>query len=262
MIDEVLDLIDYYTWTDPVGLSEILTTDHVFARTDDLAELYGVPVWDGTSTPPALPAGERPGALTRAAFLATGTAMTRPIMRGVFVRTNILCDELPPPPDNAAANPPELSNTLSTRQVVEALTQAEGTACAACHATRINPIGFAFERYDALGRVRFEQTLFDGNGSVTGSVPVDTTTTPQIVSRDETPSSGPADLMRLIVDSGKAHACLARHYFRFTFGRWESVKADGCVLETLRTSLTESGNVAQMLKDVAATEAFRQRTFD
>jgi hypothetical protein len=262
MIDEVLDLIDYYTWTDPVGLSEILTTDRAFARTDDLAELYGVPIWDGTSTPPAFPAGERPGVLTRAAFLATGTAMTRPIMRGVFVRTNVLCDEIPPPPDNAAANQPELSDTLSTRQVVEALTQTEGTPCAACHATRINPIGFAFELYDALGRTRNEQTLFDANGSITGRVPIDTSTTPQIVSRDQTPSSGPADLMRLIVDSGKAHACLARHYFRFSFGRWESVKADGCVLEAIRTSLTESGNVAQMLKDVAATDAFRQRTFD
>jgi hypothetical protein len=68
--------------------------------------------------------------------------------------------------------------------------------------------------------------------------------------------------MRLALESGKAHACIARHYFRFTFGRWEDLDSDGCVLESVRTSLTESGNMAQMLKDVAATDAFRQRSFD
>jgi len=68
--------------------------------------------------------------------------------------------------------------------------------------------------------------------------------------------------MAQTLESGKAHACVARHYFRFSFGRWENVEADGCVLESLRTALTESGNFAQMLKDVAATDAFRQRSFD
>lgn len=262
MIEEVVDLVDYFTWVDPQGIETILTTDLSFARSPELAAIYGVEPWDGASPPPSFPAGERPGVLTRAAFLATGTAMTRPIMRGVFMRRNVLCDSIPPPPDNAAANAPELSETLSTRQVVEALTESPGTPCASCHGLFINPLGFAFEGFDALGRVRHQQTLFAEDGSVLTNVPIDTTTTPQINVGDEAPSNGPGDLMSLAIESGKAQACVSRHYFRFTFGRWEDVDADGCILEGIRTSLTDSGNLAQMLKDVAATDAFRQRTFD
>ena len=263
MIDEVLDLVDHFTWDEPGTLEDILTTNLSFARTSDLADIYGTTVWDGQSEPPALPDGQRPGILSRAALLATGTAMTRPILRGVFIRRTILCDEIPPPPDNAAAKPPELSSTLSTRQVVEALTETPGTACAACHGTYINPLGFAFEGFDALGRLRDRQPLFDDNGTLVGQATIDTRTIPLIAtSEGEMSSGGPRDLIRLMLDSGKPQACLSRHYFRFTFGRWEDLDADGCVLESVRRSLTESGNFAELLRDVVTTDAFRERTFD
>lgn len=263
MIDEVLDLVDYFTWDEPGTLEDILTTNLSFARTSDLAAIYGTTVWDGQSEPPALPDGQRPGILSRAALLATGTAMTRPILRGVFIRRTMLCDEIPPPPDNAAAKPPELSSTLSTRQVVEALTETPGTACSACHGTYINPLGFAFEGFDALGRLRNKQPLFDDNGTVVGEAAIDTRTIPLIRTTDgEVPSEGPRDLIRQMVESGKPQACLSRHYFRFTFGRWEDLDTDGCVLESVRRSLTESGNFAELLRDVVTTDAFRERTFD
>jgi hypothetical protein len=262
MIDEALDMVDYFTWTSPGTLEEIMTTDASFAKTADLAGLYGVPVWSGTGTPPSFPGGERPGLFTRGAFLATGTAMTRPIMRGVFMRRNVLCDDIPPPPDNAAANPPQLSKSLSTRQVVEQLTQVDGTACQGCHGTVINPLGFAFEGFDALGRLRTEQTLFDDQGTEVASIAVDTNTVPKIRGGDADVSTGPADLVRLAIASGKPQACLARHYFRFSFGRWEDTRADGCVLETMRQALETRGGLRAMLRDVAALDAFRERTFD
>lgn len=261
MMDEVVDLLDYFTWEQPGGLEQIFMTDYSFARTEELAAIYGIQAWDGSSEPPQV-GPERPGLLTRAAFLSTGTANTRPIMKGLFIRRNILCDSIPPPPENAMATPPELSPEFSTRQVVEELTEGEGTGCASCHANYINPLGFATEGFDSLGRIRSAQQLFAEDGSPLGTAALDTTSIPQIIPGDMTPSDGPEDLMTMIVDSGKPTACAVRHYFRFAFGRWEGVVSDGCALEQMRLALEETGSLAGMLRSVALTDAFRRRTFN
>jgi len=261
MQDEVLDMLQYLTWDEPAGFDELLSTEASFARTDDVAQLYGVEPWDGRGAPPEFPAGERPGLLTRAAFLVTASANTRPIMKGLFIRRNILCDSIPPPPNNAANKPPALSDTLSTREVVEGLTEQPGTACAGCHATLINPLGFATEGFDALGRVRGEQRLFSDDGDEVGTAAIDTRSTPQVLDGDTSQSSGPQELMQLIRDSGKAHACFARHYFRFSFGRFEDLQRDGCVLEQLRSALVDTGTLSGMLREVALAPAFQRRNF-
>ena len=73
MIDDVVGMLGYYTWTAPSAIASLFTSDLSFARDARLAKLYGVPAWDGTGAPPAMPAGQRPGLLTRALFLSTGT---------------------------------------------------------------------------------------------------------------------------------------------------------------------------------------------
>jgi hypothetical protein len=261
VIDEVVDLASHFTWDKNGGIDDLLTTDATFARSADLARIYGAPVWQG-GEPPRLAPGTRPGLLTRAAFLATGSANTRPIQKGDFIRTGILCDTLPPPPNNNAPPPPELSDAMSTRQVVEALTEAKDSVCAACHRTLINPLGFALEGFDSLGRARTEQRLFSKTGREVARVPVDTRTIPQVVAGDQRPSAGPADLMRLLVDSGKAPACLARNYFRFTFGRLEDVALDGCGLERLRKSLAGNAPLRAALREVMLIPDFQQRRFN
>jgi hypothetical protein len=259
MIEDALDTVRHFLWNGTGTFDDLLTSELSFARGADLARMYGVPAWDGTGAPPALPAGVRPGLFTRAAFLATGSPTTRPVMKGVFIRTNVLCDAIPPPPDNAMANVPELDPRLSTRQVVEGITQAPGSACAACHASFINPIGFATENFDALGRVRASQPLFDDTGAEIGRAPVDTRTVPQILPGDERPSAGAGDLMRLIAESGKAQACFARHYLRFSFARWEDLDADGCVLERLRQLLMRKAPLGEVMREIALAPEFQQR---
>ncbi len=252
---EVLDLLDYFSWSEPSGLDTVLTTELLLPKTDDLAKLYGV---SRSSNPVAAPNDDRPGLFTRVAFLATGSSKTRPIKKGVFLRENILCDEIPPPPAGASSNLPELPPTLSTREVVETLT-ASGT-CAGCHAQAINPLGFPTESYDALGRFRTEEMLFDADGNLIGTAPVDTTSVPQIVEGDPTEVANAAELMSLVVASGKASACLARHYFRYSFGRWENVAKDGCALEALRSALVDSDSLTAMVRAVAFAPDFRHRT--
>ena len=259
MIDDALDMLQYYTWTERSGLSDVLLSELSFARSQELADLYGIEVWDGSSAPPAFPQGQRTGLLTRAAFLTTGSPNTRPVMKGLFIRRYILCDSIPPPPNNAAANTPELSDNLSTREVVEELTEQPGTPCAACHEGLINPMGFATENFDALGRLRSEQMLIDEGGAVLGTAPVDTRTVPQVLPGDDTEIAGASELMGLIVDSKKATACLARQYFRYSYGRFEHPRQDGCALEQLRSALADGGNIADMLRQVAQSPEFSTR---
>lgn len=260
MLQEVVDSALYYGYQTEGTLGDVYDNDKSFAKTDDLAAIYGVPVWDGVGEPPTMADPSRTGLLTRAAMLATGSANTRPIMKGVFIRTALLCDEIPAPPANAAANPPDLSPELTTREVVEELTH-QG-ACAGCHETAINPLGFATEGFDALGRVRSEQTFYDPEtGAVIGSKPVDTTSVPRVDQGDETPSSGPADLTELIVKSPKPYACFTRQYFRFTFGRLEDLDDDACALKDVKDALDEGEPLAEVLRAVALTDHFRDRSF-
>jgi len=261
MIDDVVGMLDYYTWTSPAGISALMNSDLSFARDARLAKLYGASAWNGTGAPPMLPAGQRPGLLTRALFLSTGTANTRPIMKGVFVRTNILCDTIPPPPPGANAKPPELGPNMTTRESVEALTEMPGTICASCHGPAINPLGFATEGFDSLGRFRTAQRLFDASGTETGTKAVNTMTVPQVNYGDTASISTPAELMSLMLTSGKVEACLARNFFRYTYGRWEDTTTDGCALEDARKALANGGNVADLAAAAVKTAQFKRRTF-
>lgn len=260
MIDDVLGLFGYYTWQQPAGLAAIFQSELSFARSPELARLYGVPAWDGASAPPTFPASQRPGLLTRALFLSTGSPNTRPIMKGVFIRRNILCDGIPPPPPGANATPPELQAGMTTRETVEELTQMQGTVCAGCHATLINALGFATESFDALGRYRTEQRFFEADGTPAGSKPVTTSAVPHVTGA-ETVASGPSELMQQIVSSGKVEACLSRNFFRYTFARWENAAVDGCALEGMRKSLENGGTLVDLVMAASLDGTFRQRAF-
>ncbi len=261
MAAEVLAMLEHYTFDADGTLEDLMLSELSFARHEDVAELYGVAPWDSGS-PPALPEGQRVGLLSRAALTASGTATTRPIMKGVFIRTALLCQSIPPPPDNANAMPPAPDPDMSTREVVEQLTEQEGSGCATCHAGLINPLGFATENYDALGRVRTEQVLFDDEGRETARRPIDTASIPQIVPGDETPSEGAADLARQILDSGQLQACFARQYLRFTHGREEDLDRDGCALDDLTSRLDASAPLSEVLRAVALRPEFKQRLID
>jgi hypothetical protein len=260
MLAEVVDAATYYAFQAPGSYREFFSSRRSFAKTDDLAQIYGVSKWDDKSAPPEWPDSARVGLLARAAYLATGSASTRPIMKGVLIRKALLCDEIGDPPGDAAANPPPLSKTDSTRQVVEKLTSP--AQCAACHARIINPLGFATEGFDALGRVRSEQPLFDDNGKKLGVAPVDTTSIPRVDFTNDAPSSGAADVTRLVLESPKPYACFARQYFRFTFGRLEEFAKDGCTLGATARALERDAPMSEVLRDIALSEAFKRRSFE
>jgi hypothetical protein len=261
MVREVLDMTRHVTSRGEPAAA-LLTNRKSFARTEDLARLYGMSAWSGEGEPPDFTDARRVGLLTRAALLASGSANTRPVMKGFRIRNALLCDTVPPPPDNAAANNPiNLSPTSTTREVVEAITQQPGTACAGCHSTLLNPMGFATENFDALGRARTHQVLFGADGRRLGERSVDTRSLPQVNPGDMRESQGAEDVTRLIAESRRFESCLARQYFRFTFGRIEDTATDGCALAALESAAQSGASLADVLRLAALRPEFRRRTF-
>jgi hypothetical protein len=256
MLEEITDSAVYYTFDAEGTWDDVLTSDRSFARHPQLADIYGVPVWDGASEPPNMVQGSRAGLITRAGYLATGSANTRPIMKGVFLRTTLLCDEVPPPPDNVVGNTPPPEPDVSTRVFVEQLTG--GAECAGCHAS-INPLGFVTEDFDALGRPRAVQTLIDGaTGEIVGEAEVDTVVQPNIDHRHQEAADA-QDLTALLVASPKPRACFSRLYVRHTLGRMEDEALDGCALQAVDEALDEGRPIREALEAVALTDAFRRR---
>ena len=136
---------------------ELLTANYTFLN-ERLAKHYGVPNVRGSYfRRVALPAGSPRGGLLGHGSVLTITSYstrTSPVLRGKWVLENLLSAAPPPPPPNipaletTGAKPGEL---LTMR---EAMTRHRASpACASCHA-RMDPIGFAMEHFDAVGRWR------------------------------------------------------------------------------------------------------------
>jgi hypothetical protein len=257
MVADALEMVNYYS-THNGTLSDLLTSSLSFAQAGDVAKIYGLPAWDGQSAPPSFPAGQRPGLFTRALFTSAGID-TSPILKGVFLRRYVLCDTLGTPPALANGQSVPLTTDETTRQATVALTS--GGACSPCHTPWINPLGFATESFDGLGRYRTEQTLYTSTGTVADMLPVDTSATPRVMMGDSmTQTKNAADLMNLIVASGKPAACFARNYFRYTFGRFEDLTLDACTLEAMRKTVASGGQIGNLWKSVTQTPLFMQRT--
>src|SRR5690606_30112534 len=99
------------------------------------------------------PAGQRGGILRTGALMAAHAhAMeSAPVLRGVFVRKRLMCQELPPPPPDIDTTPPGLDPTLTTRERFSR--HSDDPLCESCHRL-IDPIGFSFEAYDGAGGFR------------------------------------------------------------------------------------------------------------
>ncbi len=148
-------------------LREFLTSDWsmVNARLADFYGLTDAKTQGDEFVKVSLPAeSHRGGLLTQAAILSLTSDGTRhrPVHRGVWVMESIFGKSPPPPPANVdpiATNPAAPKATL--REKLEA--HIHDANCAACHA-KIDPLGLAFENYDAIGRWRTEEVT-DGIGA-------------------------------------------------------------------------------------------------
>ena len=149
-----LDLFaESVVWSEKSDYRQLLLADTILMN-ERLAKFYGQTVAPGGGFQPVkMDADQRAGVLTHPYLLATFayTKSTSPIHRGVFVTRNILGRMLKPPPMAIAFMDDKFDPSFTMREKVTELTSKP--ACMSCHVT-INPLGFSFERFDAVGRVR------------------------------------------------------------------------------------------------------------
>ena len=111
------------------------------------------------------PEDHRGGLLTQGAVLSLTSDGTRhrPVHRGVWVLESIIGKPPPPPPANvpALSTPAAGAKKMTVREKLEA--HRADANCAACH-RKIDPLGMAFDNYDAIGRWRTVETVRDGTG--------------------------------------------------------------------------------------------------
>ena len=149
-----LDLFaESIVWSEASDYRQLLLSDTILMN-ERLAKFYGQKVEAGGGFQPVkMDADQRGGVLTHPFVLATFsyTKSSSPIHRGVFVTRNILGLMLKPPPMAIAFMDDKFDPSFTMREKVTELTSKP--ACMSCHVT-INPLGFSFERFDAVGRVR------------------------------------------------------------------------------------------------------------
>jgi hypothetical protein len=213
-----------------------------------LARLYGVDGVEGNELQEAtLDPSQRFGLLTQAAFLtshATSSA-TSPVQRGVVVLERLLCEPAPPPPAGIEIVIPEPDPTLQTRELY--IEHASNPACSGCHAL-MDPFGFAFEGYDAIGRFRTEEN----------DRPVDTTGVASI-DGSERSFDGARDLVELLVASDALRHCVAKKWMRFMLGRHETTEEEGSFEEAFGAFTASDDDVRELIVALTGTRTFLYR---
>jgi hypothetical protein len=156
------------------GVAELLTAKYTFLN-ERLARHYGIPRVYGEHfrRVELRDEYERGGLLGHGSIhLVTSFAnRTSPVVRGKWLLENLLSYTPPPPPPDVPDLPPVSRDAakLSLRQRVEL--HRQNPACSACH-TVMDPLGFALENYDAIGRYRErdEGGVIDSSGSTPDGV--------------------------------------------------------------------------------------------
>jgi hypothetical protein len=199
-----------HIFRDNSSVLEFLDSDYTFVNSR-LAKYYGLPT-DGLKNDEfkkvSLAGTPRGGILTQASLLTLTSHPNRtsPVKRGKFLLENILGTPPPPPPQNVPPFKEDRNSRLSgtLRQRFEA--HRANPTCAACHAF-LDPMGFAFEHFDAVGRYREldNNTKIDATGQLLTGQKFD----------------GVAELRKLLVENRKNEftSCLAENLLVYALGR-------------------------------------------
>jgi hypothetical protein len=256
MKQETLTFVRDVVFAQDKGVGELLSAPYTFINSR-LAPLYGLPARTPTAGDPfirtELDPTQRAGLYTQLGFLALNATDRQPrsIMRGVHLNLDALCVQLPTPPDVPPETPSDVGKT--NRQLLEAFTEAPGSICQSCHGSLINPLGFAFEGFDGIGRTRTTD-----NGQPVNAAGK------YAFSEGERTFDGAADLMKVISTSRQAHDCYAEHLFEYLYGRERAREgaagaADGALVSEVGRRSAGKVSVKSMVLDLVSTDAFLTR---
>ena len=250
MAEETRTLLHHLVWNDR-NFMEALTADYSFL-TSELAEVYGVPAPKDQFEMVKFPAdSNRAGILGQGTFLAStaGPTDTSPTARGIFIRERLLCQHVPPPPPGVITTLPDPlvdQKPKGRRQLM--VEHVENPTCASCHRL-MDPIGFGFEHFDAIGQYREQEMIpvpgrrGGGGGGGRGGpppIPLEIDAQGEIAGLPNSNFSGAKQLGTILADSPVCQECIVRQMFRYSYGRLETT-SDEKTIDQLYDQFKASG---------------------
>lgn len=164
-----------------------------------------------------------------------------PVHRGVFLLRHALCNDLPPPDASVNTSLPAQAEFATTRDRFTSATT--NSACAGCHKL-INPLGFAFENFDAIGRFRTTE----------GTAAVDATAT--LPNAKQSQVDGLADLALVMSSDPTVRSCVARQFSSWALKRVVT-EGEYCTVRNGAAPFFEgSGSIAGLVRALVRSDAF------
>ncbi|MBZ5714858.1 DUF1592 domain-containing protein [Nannocystis pusilla] len=245
MTYETLRLIADIVWEQDGDFRTLLDADYTFVN-PALASLYGLPPPPGQGFARVdLPAEQgRAGLLGQASFLArfAHPAETSPTRRGLFIRTKLLCEKVPPPPPGVDASLPTEDPNKPQTMKQKLVQHMEDPSCSGCH-TLLDPFGFALENYDPIGAFR----TLDGGLAIDPSA--------NIPDLGEVASA--RDIADLLVADPRVTACVIKNFVRGSLGHLER-SGEVAVLDDLEAEFVANDHRLQhLLVELTASPVFR-----
>jgi hypothetical protein len=206
-----------------------------------------------------LPSGRDSGILAQASVLvgyarADGSS---PTQRGHLVRSRLLCQDVPPPPAGVDTKFVPNANLKTTReQYLASHAAPDHQPCYGCHRV-MDPIGVAFEHYDAFGNYRATEngepidatgTIYSAN-KLDGDVAIDGL-------------SGDKGLQAYLAKNEDVKKCLVRYWSYYAFGA-ASWPQDACTYDAIRAeAASQSYSLKSVLTAILHSPRFTTRIAD
>jgi hypothetical protein len=227
------------------NIFEFVDADYTFLN-ERLASHYGISDVKGAEfRRVALTGSQRGGVLTQSSVLTVTSNSTRtsPVKRGKWILEQILGTEPPPPPAVVEQLADGRRATGTLRQRLEQ--HRSKPSCAVCH-KQMDPLGFAFENYNAIGAWRDK----DRDQPIDASAELP----------DGRKFSGPAELKKiLLADDAKFRRCLSEKMLTYALGRGLEYY-DKCAVDDICKELKANGDRFQtMIHAVVKGDPFQKR---
>ncbi len=231
------------------SILDLLNGKYSFVN-EELARFYGIP---GVSGPEFrrvdLTGTQRSGVLTQGSVLMASSYSTRTsvVLRGKWVLENLLNAPVPPPPPNVPAlNEAAVGTSMSLRQQMEQ--HRANPICSSCH-SRMDPIGFGLENYDAVGHWRTQD----------GKFPIDATgTLPNGRS-----FNGATELTTVLLDQKDAFVkCVTEKLLTYALGRGLERYDRPTVKEITTKLVADNYRFTTLVEQIAGSLPFQKRRGD
>ncbi len=251
------EVVHYFreVFSNNLPLDSFITSDWTMAN-PRLCDFYGLPEPQTSEFQRVSlrPEHHRGGLLTTGAILGLTSDGTRhrPVHRGVWVSEAIFGKTPPPPPANVdpiEPNPPD-SPKATIRQKLAA--HAQNANCAACH-RKIDPLGLAFDQYDAVGQWRTHERVEKGQG---GDPPVN----PSGILPDGRAFADAKEFKRLLLnDHDRFLEAFIEHLCTYALRRVLTIDDREDILAIVKAAKQQDSRLEDIVRAVALSELIQKR---